>query len=167
VQRQIYSVASVSRLRIKNRSFIRDLIRREKPRNNNIDQHNHIFGIIAITRSIQMIYWGIRARYSKNLPEKYSSINPRRIITAGTLLMALTLFLAYTAVAFLGFWMSDRNKYRLQFLQRFLKEPVYIESYMYNDDGEREPEEVIRKILLWIAHNCLCSLHTLQASACS
>lgn len=52
-----------------------------------------IFGIIALKRSLQMMWWGWHVRSSHQRPEHLAQANPSRLIPAGALLVPITLFL--------------------------------------------------------------------------
>ena len=63
-----------------------------------------IFGIIALKRGFQMIWWGWRAHASHERVAHLIEANPSRLIPAGALLIPITLFLMGMSVAFVGYW---------------------------------------------------------------
>ncbi|MFC1814150.1 hypothetical protein ACFL03_15810 [Thermodesulfobacteriota bacterium] len=63
-----------------------------------------IFGIYAIQRGLQMLYWGIRSFPKFKKPEYLVEANPRRLIPSGVLLIFISILLSGMAVAFVGYW---------------------------------------------------------------
>ena len=61
-----------------------------------------MFWILATERGTKMLYWGLRARFSKNIPEHLDSAKPARLIFAGAFLIPSALFLFGMAVFFLS-----------------------------------------------------------------
>lgn len=52
-----------------------------------------IFGIFALARGMQMIYWGIIANIKNPKPNYLSNANPSRLILLGSFIIIVTVFL--------------------------------------------------------------------------
>jgi len=63
-----------------------------------------IFGIFALIRAFQMLFWGIDAFSRQKTSPDLAGVNPRRLIMASMSLFVVTVFLSGMAVAFVGFW---------------------------------------------------------------
>ena len=79
-----------------------------------------VFGIYALIRAIQMLSWGIKARYFNKGHEYLAGASPRRLIAAGVSLVVITVFLTCMAVAFVGFWPTIGQAWREEKLKSFV-----------------------------------------------
>ncbi|MFC1823209.1 hypothetical protein ACFL9T_10920 [Thermodesulfobacteriota bacterium] len=61
-----------------------------------------IFGIAALERAIKMIMWGIRSLPGRQRPQYLEDRNPKRLVTAGVLLLVVSAFLMVAPLALFG-----------------------------------------------------------------
>jgi len=95
-----------------------------------------IFGIYAIQRGLQMLYWGIRSFPKLKKPEYLIEANPRRLIPSGVFLIFITILLSGMAVAFVGYWPLHGSE--IQGREESLKEFVaYQLAYAQLQKAER------------------------------
>jgi len=78
-----------------------------------------IFGVLALQRGIQMVRWGLRARASIERSTHLAVASPRRLLPAGTGLIALTILLLGMVLAFAGYWPVGEGP-RQESLRRFV-----------------------------------------------
>jgi len=79
-----------------------------------------IFAVIALERSLKMLYWGIKSIGSNQKPEHLTEAKPSRLISAGAILFLVTIFLAGMAVAFVTYWPEIGQERRETNLKKFL-----------------------------------------------
>lgn len=75
-----------------------------------------VFGIIALKRGGDMLFWGIGSSCKRKGEAKSTGANPLRLIPAGVLLILTTLFLMGMTVAFVGYWPGIEQSRREQAL---------------------------------------------------
>ena len=63
-----------------------------------------VFGIIALKRGGDMLFWGIGACRRRGKEVEATVANPVRLIPSGVMLILITLFLMGMTAAFLGYW---------------------------------------------------------------
>jgi len=63
-----------------------------------------IFGIIALKRGGDMLFWGIGACRRKEREAEMTAANPVRLIPSGVMLILITVFLMGMTAAFVGYW---------------------------------------------------------------
>jgi len=81
-----------------------------------------IFGLIALGRAAQMLNWGARGQKlaAAELAEDGRRPRPARLMAAGAVLAAITLFLMGQAFAFVGYWPTYAGREKLQQFQRLV-----------------------------------------------
>lgn len=79
-----------------------------------------IFGVIALQRSIKMITWGFHARSNREDKEHLMDVTPWRLISAGIVLIPVTIFFIGQAIAFVGYWPMIGQKDREAGLKDFV-----------------------------------------------
>jgi hypothetical protein len=78
-----------------------------------------IFGILAMQRGGQMVRWGLQARVPHDRPAHLAGASPRRLLSAGAVLLVLTAFLLGLGLAFVGYWPGGEGP-RQQALRQFV-----------------------------------------------
>lgn len=79
-----------------------------------------VFGFIALRRSINMIKWGFQARSSRENEEYLVDGTPWRLVSAGVVLIPVTIFLVGLAIAFVGYWPFYGQEHREAGLKDFV-----------------------------------------------
>jgi len=98
-----------------------------------------IFGIYAIQRGLQMLYWGIRSFPKFKKPEYLIEANPWRLIPSGVLLIFISILLSGMAVAFVGYWPLNGSKLkdREESLKEFVAYQLAYAQLQKAESGQR------------------------------
>ncbi len=115
-----------------------------------------IFGIIALSRALQMIIWGARALSKRDPPEHLRKANPWRLIPAGTVLITTTIFLVGMPFAFVGHWPDSH--WRQRSLVKFVAYQLAYANLQESRTGERRFHGIARDAglgnrFLWFSMN--------------
>jgi len=78
-----------------------------------------IFGVLALQRGIQMVRWGLQARAPHERRAYLAAASPRRLLPAGTMLIAITALLLGMGLAFAAYWPVGEGP-RQQALRQFV-----------------------------------------------
>lgn len=99
-----------------------------------------IFGLIALGRAGQMLYWGVRAQKLAFAESAEDDRQPRpaRLVAAGTALAVVTLFLMGQAIAFVGYWPSYAGREKYQQFQRFVAHQLAYAERQVSQTGTRQ-----------------------------
>lgn len=95
-----------------------------------------IFGIIALRRGFRMISWGREARPVNNAPGHLRQANPWRLIPAGGLLIASTIFLIGMAIAFFGYFPEMALEDKEAVLKKFVAHQLAYARLAKSERGE-------------------------------
>ena len=95
-----------------------------------------IFGIIALRRGFRMISWGREARPVINAPGHLTEANPWRLIPAGGLLIASTIFLIGMAIAFFGYFPEIALENKETGLKKFVAHQLAYARLAKSEKGE-------------------------------
>jgi hypothetical protein len=63
-----------------------------------------IFAALALQRGVQMVWWGLRTRFTDTKPPHLAQASSRRLLPAGAALIVLTTFLTGMALCFVAYW---------------------------------------------------------------
>ena len=94
-----------------------------------------IFGIIALRRGFKMISWGRGARSDSDAPEHLAGAKPRRLIPAGSILVAFSIFLMGMAFAFLGNFPDMSQERQEKSLKEFVAYQLAYASLAKSENG--------------------------------
>ena len=99
-----------------------------------------IFGLFALGRAGQMLYWGARPQKLAAAEPAEDGRRPRpaRLVAAGTVLAAITLFLMGQAFAFVGYWPTYAGREKLQQFQRFVAHQLAYAERQESQSGIRQ-----------------------------
>jgi hypothetical protein len=99
-----------------------------------------IFGLIALGRAGQMLYWGVRAQKLAFAESAEDDRQPRpaRLVGAGAALAVVTLFLMGQAIAFVGYWPSYAGREKYQQFQRFVAHQLAYAERQVSQTGTRQ-----------------------------
>ena len=103
-----------------------------------------IFGIYALQRGLQMLYWGVRSIPKLKKPEYLIGANPWRLISSGVLLIFITLLLSGMAVAFVGYWplLGSEIQGREEGLKEFVAYQLAYAQLQKAENGQRAFDRV-------------------------
>jgi hypothetical protein len=103
------------------------------------------FGVIALKRGIQMITWGFQARFSREKKEYLADRTPWRLVPAGVVLIAVTIFLVGLSMVFFGYYPSFGQADRESNLKDFVAYKLAYARWEINNNGKTSyralPEE--------------------------